>query len=109
MTPEQPVTERVRIRVTGTVQGVGFRPFAVALAGRLGLVGYVGNDPGGVVLEAQGDPHALAELHREEKLSDLLDQHQRRQKTGALPDAEGPPSPAELWSEAGSRPGGRDA
>lgn len=64
MTPEQPVTERVRIRVTGTVQGVGFRPFAVALAGRLGLVGYVGNDPGGVVLEAQGDPHALAELHR---------------------------------------------
>ena len=52
---------------------------------------------------------ALAELHREEKLSELLDQHQRRQKAGVLPDAEGPPSPAELWTEAGSGPGSRGA
>ncbi|RCW88784.1 AI-2E family transporter [Paracoccus lutimaris] len=52
---------------------------------------------------------ALAELHREEHLSELLDEHQRRQKMGALPDAEGPPSPAELWAEDGQGPAGKGA
>ena len=52
---------------------------------------------------------ALAELHREEQLSDLLDEHQSRQKSGDLPDGEGPPSPAQLWSEAGQGSGGKGA
>jgi hydrogenase maturation protein HypF len=45
---------RTRLRVEGIVQGVGFRPFVHALAGRLGLAGLVGNDPGGVFVEVEG-------------------------------------------------------
>ena len=36
------------------MQGVGFRPFVHALAGRLGLAGLVGNDAGGVFVEVEG-------------------------------------------------------
>jgi hydrogenase maturation protein HypF len=45
---------RARVRVEGIVQGVGFRPFVHALAGRLGLAGLVGNDAGGVFVEVEG-------------------------------------------------------
>jgi hydrogenase maturation protein HypF len=45
---------RTRVRVEGIVQGVGFRPFVHALAGRLGLAGVVGNDAGGVFVEVEG-------------------------------------------------------
>lgn len=55
---------RRRIRVTGTVQGVGFRPFVHRHATRLGLRGWVRNDPCGVVIEVEGDPGALDELCR---------------------------------------------
>jgi len=50
------MSDRVRtgIRVTGTVQGVGFRPFVYALASRLGLAGLVGNDAAGVFAEVEG-------------------------------------------------------
>ena len=51
---------RVRVRVTGTVQGVGFRPHVHRLAGELGLSGYVLNDERGVLLEAEGPPVAVA-------------------------------------------------
>jgi len=47
---------RARIRVEGIVQGVGFRPFAHALASRLGLAGFVGNDARGVLVEVEGEP-----------------------------------------------------
>jgi hydrogenase maturation protein HypF len=50
---------RVRVRVEGTVQGVGFRPFVYRLAGELGLAGWVLNDERGVLLEAEGEPQAL--------------------------------------------------
>ncbi len=50
---------------------------------------------------------ALAELHREEHLSDQLEEHLRRQKAGQLADAEGPPSPTELWAENGQGPDGK--
>lgn len=53
---------RVRLTVTGVVQGVGFRPFVHRLAADLGLSGFVGNDAGSVFVEAQGDAAALAEL-----------------------------------------------
>ncbi|WP_455179479.1 carbamoyltransferase HypF [Azospirillum melinis] len=46
--------ERLRIRVRGRVQGVGFRPHVHVLAGRLGLTGWVLNDPQGVLIEVQG-------------------------------------------------------
>ena len=47
------------MRVTGTVQGVGFRPFVYRLAGELGLAGHVLNDDRGVLAEAEGDAEAV--------------------------------------------------
>jgi hydrogenase maturation protein HypF len=52
--------ERKRIRVTGVVQGVGFRPFVYGLARRHGLAGFVLNDGEGVVIEAEGEADAIA-------------------------------------------------
>ncbi len=46
--------QRLRLRVRGAVQGVGFRPFAYGLATRLDLAGYVRNGPDGVVVEIEG-------------------------------------------------------
>jgi hydrogenase maturation protein HypF len=58
------VSERVRaaVRVEGTVQGVGFRPFVYSLATRLDLGGLVGNDAGGVFAEVEGTPAAISEF-----------------------------------------------
>ncbi len=52
--------ERLRLRVRGIVQGVGFRPFVHRLAHRYGISGFVLNDEDGVVVEAEGDPRTLA-------------------------------------------------
>jgi hydrogenase maturation protein HypF len=46
---------RLRMRVRGAVQGVGFRPFAYGLAGRFSLSGFVRNDAEGVLLEVEGE------------------------------------------------------
>jgi hydrogenase maturation protein HypF len=45
---------RTRVRVEGTVQGVGFRPFVYRLAADLRLAGWVLNDERGVLLEIEG-------------------------------------------------------
>ncbi len=50
---------RWQIKVTGIVQGVGFRPFVWRLAHRLGLTGFVFNNPQGVVIEAEGETGSL--------------------------------------------------
>jgi hydrogenase maturation protein HypF len=50
---------RLRVRVSGTVQGVGFRPFVFRLAHELGLDGWVLNDTLGVLIEVEGAPAAL--------------------------------------------------
>ncbi len=55
--------QRLHMRVRGTVQGVGFRPFVHALADRLGLSGFVLNDGDGVLIEVEGasiDPFVRA-------------------------------------------------
>lgn len=50
---------RRRFRVTGTVQGVGFRPFVWRLAQRQRLAGFVRNGLDGVVIEVQGPSTAI--------------------------------------------------
>ncbi|HEY5550701.1 MAG TPA: carbamoyltransferase HypF [Opitutaceae bacterium] len=50
------------IRVRGTVQGVGFRPFVHRIASRLGLQGWVRNDPEGVLIRAAGDTGRIGQL-----------------------------------------------
>ncbi|HXU46486.1 MAG TPA: acylphosphatase, partial [Thermoanaerobaculia bacterium] len=57
--PEE-VGLRLRARVEGIVQGVGFRPFVYRLARELGLGGFVRNDERGVLLEVEGPEEAIA-------------------------------------------------
>ncbi|MHC4196761.1 MAG: carbamoyltransferase HypF [Planctomycetota bacterium] len=54
--------KRVRVSVSGVVQGVGFRPFVYRLASSLGLAGYVMNLSWGVLIEAEGEEGRLNEL-----------------------------------------------
>ncbi len=52
---------RVKINVTGIVQGVGFRPFIYHLAVRTGLAGYVRNrGDAGVEILLEGDEKSIA-------------------------------------------------
>jgi hydrogenase maturation protein HypF len=55
---------RARVRIDGTVQGVGFRPFAFRLAQGLQLGGCVYNDARGVVVEAEGVADAVQQFVR---------------------------------------------
>jgi len=54
-------SQRRRLTVQGTVQGVGFRPLVYQLATTLNLMGGVKNTPQGVVIDIEGKP-ALLEL-----------------------------------------------
>ena len=56
LSPRAVGDERLRIRVRGAVQGVGFRPFVHSLATRYGLSGFVLNDAEGVLAEIEGAP-----------------------------------------------------
>lgn len=59
---------RWRLRVSGRVQGVGFRPFVYRLAAERRLSGMVGNDDRGVFIELQGareDAQAVVDALRE--------------------------------------------
>ena len=51
-----------RIRLSGVVQGVGFRPFVLRLAKELKLTGWVRNDALGVEIEACGQADSVASL-----------------------------------------------
>ncbi len=56
----QNATKRIRVSVSGRVQGVGFRFFVRDVAARHGLSGWVRNTPdGSVELEAQGCSDSL--------------------------------------------------
>ncbi|MCU0609564.1 MAG: acylphosphatase [Chitinispirillaceae bacterium] len=70
--------KRVGVRVSGRVQGVGFRYFTRSLAARYQLSGWVRNVHGaGVELEAQGIPEKLdawlIELRKGPPLSNVTD------------------------------------
>ena len=52
------------IEITGTVQGVGFRPFVARLAAGLGVRGWVRNSGRGVSIRAAGPAAVAAEFER---------------------------------------------
>jgi hydrogenase maturation protein HypF len=64
-TTEKSAIIRRRWRVSGIVQGVGFRPWVCLAATRLGLTGEVGNDASGVWIEAEGTPAKMLALAEE--------------------------------------------
>jgi len=61
--------EKLRLEITGAVQGVGFRPFVFRLARELDLPGWVINDGRGVFVEVEGE-RARLEVFRARVESD---------------------------------------
>ena len=57
------IPERRAISVRGLVQGVGFRPYVHELATRFALAGFVRNHAGGVAIEVEGEPDAIARFY----------------------------------------------
>ncbi len=55
---------RVEIKITGIVQGVGFRPFVYRLAHQLALSGSVLNNSEGVTIEAQANEDTIEQFKR---------------------------------------------
>lgn len=53
------MTKRIELRISGAVQGVGFRPFVFRLANEFGLAGFVGNDADGVFVELEGAEESI--------------------------------------------------
>jgi hydrogenase maturation protein HypF len=51
--------QRLSIKLSGLVQGVGFRPFVYRLAMETGLTGWVANTPEGASIEVEGHPETL--------------------------------------------------
>lgn len=76
---------RLRVRVSGAVQGVGFRPYVYGLARRYGLAGFVVNGPEGVTIEVEGNRASefVAALPLEPPPLARID-HICVQRTGAL-------------------------
>jgi len=56
---EQAARVRQALRVSGVVQGVGFRPHVYRLANELSLSGFVRNDDRGVYVEIEGSPEGV--------------------------------------------------
>ncbi len=53
---------RLRLNITGLIQGLGFRPFVYRLAEEIGLRGYVLNNTTGVLIEVEGQKEKLDEF-----------------------------------------------
>ncbi len=58
-TDETGIRSRYRLKVTGAVQGVGFRPFVYRLATAHHLTGWVNNTSEGLLIEIEGSPTQL--------------------------------------------------
>jgi hydrogenase maturation protein HypF len=53
---------RTEVKIEGTVQGVGFRPFVFRVARELALTGWIANGADGVTLEVEGAAEAVDRL-----------------------------------------------
>ena len=69
LSAESTFSNRLKIEVSGIVQGVGFRPFVYQLAQKYSLHGWVLNNGEGVIIEVQGDKASSAEFLKNLKLS----------------------------------------
>ena len=54
--------KRIKIHISGAVQGVGFRPFVFRLANEMELSGYVLNTDRGVEIDAEGDDRSISDF-----------------------------------------------
>ena len=54
--------KRLRLEISGVVQGVGFRPFVYSAAKRFCLEGFVGNESKGVFVEIEGNEDNLTKF-----------------------------------------------
>jgi len=59
------IRKRVRLRIHGLVQGIGFRPFVCRLAHQLGLGGWIRNTPEGALVEIEGRDTELTLFQRD--------------------------------------------
>ncbi|NER00849.1 MAG: carbamoyltransferase HypF, partial [Cyanothece sp. SIO2G6] len=70
--------QRHQLRVSGLVQGVGFRPFVYSLATSLGVLGWIKNTCQGVVIEVEGSTDQLHQfqqrLQRDKPLHAMIQQ-----------------------------------
>jgi hydrogenase maturation protein HypF len=76
---------RLRVLVSGLVQGVGFRPFVYRLAAELHLAGYVTNDHSGVLIEIEGPGPAVETFCRELSAQTPRLAHIERCKIDSIP------------------------
>jgi len=69
--------KRLRLKIQGCVQGVGFRPFVYRIANQLNLSGFVRNTPEGVLIEIEGEEKLLEEFTKklEKEKSHLTTYH----------------------------------
>lgn len=78
-----PPATSIELRVRGTVQGVGFRPFVSRLADKIGLAGDVRNTSDGVLIRLFGRPEMVDDFTRllEEKrpIGARIDSVERRE------------------------------
>ena len=54
------IISRIKINLSGRVQGVGFRPFVYRIASEQELAGFVGNDTHGAFIEVEGTTENVA-------------------------------------------------
>jgi hydrogenase maturation protein HypF len=60
--PVKTEIKRLRLEISGVVQGVGFRPFVYSLAKKFDVRGFIGNESSGVFIEIEGDENRLDEF-----------------------------------------------
>lgn len=95
---------RRKLVISGTVQGVGFRPFVFNLVRRFGVGGKVYNSGGRVVVEAEGREEAVARF-----LAELVSIPSPLARIGEVRTFVLPPAGDSVFTIAGSRSRSRAA